>query len=480
MSKFTERFQEIQQEQGFTIAAVCKKAKLERTLVHKMIKGDRHPDKAVLNAFLAKAMLSHSQMQELQTLYEIEVVGEATYRARLQIAQLFSRIDVLSKAQSSVLAQEVDTPVNLDYLGQQQAFQGAFQGEMLFERWAAYAVQNSQQLSLFLPSHCHSFFNALIRIYATTPRTLEIQHIFALEKRHQKASVNLDIFSQLMPLALLRKDGYHPQFFYADTHALADHFTPMPYYCFDEESVLMIGEDFTQVIFSKEPDVLQLYRQHFANTKANTIPFLTVQTSFDNLIQGYHQGDFTGAALRISYEAQPCIGQFITRELVDSYVNQALPQREFLVDSISKMYMDMHTNAPLRASFFSDKGLHTFATTGVVRYFPTSIVPALRPDTRVYFLQCIKDSILRDEQSFYAIKESSLCVPDLVSCEVFEGGHISFHLNDSHFPHVFYMSESSVVDALMDFFHSLKTAPTVYGKEETLDLIDTCIQLAQE
>lgn len=304
--------------------------------------------------------------------------------------------------------------------------------------------------------------------------------MFALEKQQHKASVNLDIFAQLMPLALLRKDGYHPRFFYADTRALADHFTPMPYYCLDGESVLMIAEDFTKVIFSKEPAVLQFYRQHFAATKANTTPFLTVQTSFENLIQGYHQGDFTGDALRISYEAQPCIGQYITHELVDSYVNQALPQREYLVNSVTEMYADMKTNTPLRASFFSDKGLHTFATTGKIRYFPTSIVLALRPETRVYFLQCIKDSILQDQQSFFAIKESSLCVPDLVSCEVFEGGHISFHLNDSHLPHVFYMSESSVVEALMDFFQSLKTAPTVYNKEETLDLLDTCIQLAQE
>lgn len=134
MSKFTERFQQIQQEQRFTIAAVCKKAKLERTLVQKMIKGDRHPDKSVLDAFLAHAMLSHSQIQELQTLYEIEVVGEDTYYARQQIAQLFSRIDMLSKAQSNVLAQEDGNPVNLDYLGQQQAFYGVFQVEMLFER----------------------------------------------------------------------------------------------------------------------------------------------------------------------------------------------------------------------------------------------------------------------------------------------------------------------------------------------------------
>ena len=87
MSSFAQKLKYYVEKSGQTIYSVAVTSGVERTMVHKMIKGDRIPsNKDIVLAIARTLLLSPSDTDELITAYEISLRGESAYH-QLQYVQ---------------------------------------------------------------------------------------------------------------------------------------------------------------------------------------------------------------------------------------------------------------------------------------------------------------------------------------------------------------------------------------------------------
>ena len=87
MSSFAQKLKYYVEKSGQTIYSVSVTSGVERTMVHKMIKGDRIPtNKDIVLAIARTLLLSPSDTDELVTAYEISLRGESAYH-QLQYVQ---------------------------------------------------------------------------------------------------------------------------------------------------------------------------------------------------------------------------------------------------------------------------------------------------------------------------------------------------------------------------------------------------------
>ena len=81
MSSFAQKLKYYVEKSGQTIYSVSVTSGVERTMVHKMIKGDRIPsNKDIVLAIARTLLLSPSDTDELITAYEISLRGESAYQ----------------------------------------------------------------------------------------------------------------------------------------------------------------------------------------------------------------------------------------------------------------------------------------------------------------------------------------------------------------------------------------------------------------
>lgn len=81
MSVFAKRLKYYIENSGQTIYSVAVTSGVERTMIHRMMKGDRIPtNKNVVLAVARTLLLSPSDTDDLMTAYEISRRGESAYR----------------------------------------------------------------------------------------------------------------------------------------------------------------------------------------------------------------------------------------------------------------------------------------------------------------------------------------------------------------------------------------------------------------
>lgn len=89
MSIFAKKLKYFVEKSGQTIYSIAVTSGVERTMVHKMIKGDRIPSNKDIVLSISRALLlSPSDTDDLLTAYEISYRGEAAYRQLHHVQQL--------------------------------------------------------------------------------------------------------------------------------------------------------------------------------------------------------------------------------------------------------------------------------------------------------------------------------------------------------------------------------------------------------
>lgn len=89
MSVFAKRLKYYIENSGQTIYSVAITSGVERTMIHRMMKGDRIPtNKNVVMAVARTLLLSPSDTDDLMTAYEISRRGESAYRQLQHVQQL--------------------------------------------------------------------------------------------------------------------------------------------------------------------------------------------------------------------------------------------------------------------------------------------------------------------------------------------------------------------------------------------------------
>lgn len=113
MSQFSELLKEHINKKDITIKALAEKCGIDRTYLHKILKGERKvPNQAFVNNISLQLMLSAEDRSKLVELYNISEMGEDVYNRRRQVSKIIHDMANTNMEDADVL--EFKTEVDID------------------------------------------------------------------------------------------------------------------------------------------------------------------------------------------------------------------------------------------------------------------------------------------------------------------------------------------------------------------------------
>ena len=479
MSAFTDRFNAVLDRSVPSVAAVCRASGVDRTTIQKLKVGKRHPPRQVLEAFLEHTTIGATDRTELLRLYEIEEIGPARYHSRSSIRNLFNQAAFLDEQLKQLSSLPVSTASFVLPRQEMQLLRGFVAIDFFVSQWLADMLFSGQALRIFMPFSNEDFFRHLLHL-TLFHQDASITHILNFEQHTElpeNAAKNLDTLSRVLPFSFTNQKAYTPYYFYCDTSAVDDRFMAMPYYCLAENSMLLFSSDFSHMIVYRSPEIIRFYGAHFQDVLHYAQPLVTSAQQPASSIENYMENAGDVLSLSASFEAQPCLGRMFAPEVIDRYLSPDLPNRRDMLEMVTALYAPVLNSGHRFSSFFTERGIYRFASTGLLGVFPQGSALPFSPEDRIFFLQQIRSSISEGQQEFYMVRGNQLKVPDSVVCEFYEDGNILFIYHSGQTSSVVRISENSIFNAFLDFFTSLPNSELVCSREEALDVLDQCIRL---
>ena len=92
MSQFSERLTTLVEATGFSIYQLSKKAKIDRSTIHKVMVGERVPSADFYKKLCRSLLLTPFEKSELDDLYKMAKIGDKVYYRRNSVKRLVEEL----------------------------------------------------------------------------------------------------------------------------------------------------------------------------------------------------------------------------------------------------------------------------------------------------------------------------------------------------------------------------------------------------
>lgn len=212
MSQFSALLKEYTERSGVTIKTLSEMCGIERTYLHKILKGERKaPSVEFVSEISRQLMLSAEDRSELIKQYEIAEMGEAVYSRRKQVAEI-----IHSMAAASAEAEKTipfKTKIELENVPETSVYTDSKELFRNIQVLLSYDVQNGSDIRIIAqPS---GYLSRLLN-YCFESKDSNIYHLFCVDNSGNRGSAydnkyNLDIFPCMCELAM-EHEKYYPFF----------------------------------------------------------------------------------------------------------------------------------------------------------------------------------------------------------------------------------------------------------------------------
>ncbi|WP_195268305.1 helix-turn-helix transcriptional regulator [Eubacterium sp. 1001713B170207_170306_E7] len=479
MSVFSERLKELIENNEESVYQLAKKAEVNRTVIHKVLSGERVPKKEFVDKITKAMSLTPFEKKEITELWLQTKLGDKIYYRRKKVKEV---IESLSGNPLRNYAYQFEKQRFTKIEPSQQGWR-MIQGKENVEKAVLAVLGDSfkhfeePEISFYLPNGFPYFFELLYNFYIDCEKSVSIRHLVYIEKdsgNNEKACLNnLETLEPLLAFGLNSNKDYEPRYFCGEgdprvwLELIPNNFimTNRCVMCFERslETVIYFDTMETLAHFKK------LFNRAFENAphlleRGKTIPEMygwSAITEYEYII-----------------EPTPCLAKYFSRDFLNAIIKQELPEREAILKMAADFYGDVNRRGKYPLSIFNITSLGEMLETGIVRSLPHYFV---RPFTRneiCAVLEDIRQELLNHSQKYMAINSEAFHVPmdtEIIKTNESEIAIRSFNADGSELTTVF-LRENSIVRAFSDFFDYLKTSRYVYSDEELAELIDKAIR----
>lgn len=477
MSSFAQKLKYYVDKSGQTIYSVSVTSGVERTMVHKMIKGDRIPsNKDIVLAIARTLLLSPSDTDELITAYEISLRGEAAYY-QLQYVQKL----LLNCAKPSLLKIGSTPPKisskNITHMISQQEITPQIITEkphvnQLVRTLLELELQKPNgHIYLIAQPDYHYLYETLASLtsFATGAK---IDNIICFDKANDDDDCyNLRCLEKLMP-TLLSCPIFEAHCYYDHVDSLFNEWSLLPYMLLTSEYSLCFSSDAGQALFFDSLEVNKFMKQFFYKKLACTSPIChSLTTSFsnylENVIMSGNASDLAPQIHTILY--QPCLTPFIDDDIIASHLNVEYFSEDMLKRITTHFAVVKRT---IINSCFTREGLEQFLKTGRITEIPDMFYQPLNVESR---RRVFKNMLHAIETGFLVpriINTTKLNLPAALNVEALSPTRIILYLrleNDTTFSLT--LNEPSLMHAFYGFMEYIQNSRLVYSQKETIDIL---------
>lgn len=478
MSLFSEQLKLLLQDSGQTIYKISKNAKLDRTTIQRAMTGERLPSLSFVETLCEYLRVSPTEKAELMDYYTISKIGETNYATRKHIKTLIEQIAHLHQETRQPASPFRPADVEMDSK-EITVFTGEYQVNSFVRQFLEHKALSRKPIAISVPFEYHYFFECLRPLYWASNGEWEIAHLIKLIKNQDlpsHATTNLEALSNVFPCSFCIQNGYRPSYFYQNASLVQDISIAMPYYFFTQDYCVTLAADFKTAILYHNPDIVRVYQNHFDSCLAQATPLITNITGNVDMAFSYLSAFQLGGGSTHVIEAQPCLARYYTADMVDVHVRKDVEHREEFKRATQAVFEEAQKTEKSMCSYFSVDGLHYFAETGIMANLPPQYAVPFFLEEREHFLKSMRSEIENDVILYRAINPAKFMVSPTATIEFHENRTVLFLAARENYIISSLLQEKSIGDAFFDFFQSLPDSDLVYSKENTLQLIDDCLE----
>jgi transcriptional regulator with XRE-family HTH domain len=480
MSKFSEKLKYLIEEGGIKIYQLSKSSGLDRTTIQRAMSGERLPSLNFVEKMAAYLRLSPSDQEELFNLYSISKIGEKVYAGRKYIKELIERLATIHSAGENT----IHTVRNTTYSGKISEDISVYEGQYLINNMIRNVLEDevinqiSPQINISVPFQCSFLYDLLYQLYLSENGRINIKNIVRFNKisAYQNANYNLDVLSHVMPFAFSGGKGYQVYYYYDNFDYSYDISLLMPFYIITSKRLITFSADYNSAVLYNNESIVNLYKNKFDAALHKSAPLIAHLNTCEDILQSYLQSFKNTNTISHVLEPQPCFSWYYSDELINLHLIPDLENRDTLLKLITELYREYRNYSHRPISIFSVEGLRAFATTGILADLPTQFATPFTLEERIMLLESLRKDISLGIYQVYAANASKFVIP-FATIQLYKNEGLDFFTtNNNGIMSSANISEKSIAEAFYEFFESLPDSELIHTKEETINIIDSCIE----
>ena len=469
MQPYPEYLRQLIDSRRVAIYALAAESGIDRTLIHKMLKGQRVPsDPGVVRSLSAALMLTPEESDGLFESYLAAKMGEKIYTRRKSILDFYNQFDsfpVKSRVRQKKMA-TVDLP------SENKTVYGKLDVQLLaasvLEREAA---KPNGRIRIMAQPEC-GFFD-LLSVVGAQNSTLSIEHILCFENSQQECSAlyNLGCLRAMMPV-FASVCQYRPQCYYGSISNRFGETSIMPCLILTEDCVMQIAHDASFASFSVSAQDRDLYGRIFQKfVEKSTSLVAAFHSPFEEieyLNRAYAEYDY----LVHDFTSDPCLLPFAGEEMMFRYMDPSFRKDEARLRLLQEYMKFPYVNGNFANTgniYFSEEGVDRFLTTGRLSEVPAEYYSPIEIPDRFRLLRSMYEASAAKKYHPVLANAKKMRIPFSLSTYLLRRGAVCFvyTVPDRTYTALF-VTEPSIVLAVQDFLNYLPESDLVLSTQETL------------
>lgn len=485
MSNFSNLLREYIYRNNIKIQSLAKTSGVDRTLIQKMLTGDRIPaDKEVLEKLIESLMLSPRQGRQLRESYHIARIGEDTYKRHLLVGDMLEGF-CYSPNKSDIISNST-----YEHSFKNEGENGIFYGSNTINQLLKAVIEaeaSKKGIIKMIVQPTYQLFISLLAMIGSE-YSLHVDHIFCLQEFGDQAdpnTYNIDCIKNIVPL-LTTDCVYTPHIYYENISCHINNASFFPYVVITGSHVVTLSKDCQTAILYQTSSFLKLYTSLFDELKTNTIPLIaSIKPTLGTYEYYYYRRedsdkDFVSQGLQYSLHAQPCLPLFAPKDMVEKYIND-VPQKQQLIHlhekKICKLLKDVGTE-DIFTTYFTQEGIGYFWKHGRFLELPDYLYKPLEKKDRLRLLTLYYKKCLENKVHCHLVNKEIFRFPQNLIISATKDGYISILYTPYQKDTIYYtIKETSLASSLYSYLNFLKLSCAVHSMKTTLKLLKEQIDI---
>lgn len=460
MSAFSEVFTAIKDRRNLSVAQIAEVCEKDATVLFQWFGGIRCPQNwEQIRNVVDRLRLSEDEYRELKDSYEKTVLGEeyASHKKMLEIFEVleqrrdeyfsFQETNVTSGGQMQ-LPEFIKLRTKMEVLG-------------WIQRVIEYLIGKEDKKLHLKFQTLHQEVMMLLKIFCSRIQNCKIEELVYLHEGEGADDYNLDVLKEMIEI-LVQKNA-------VDIYCLEECNCEQGFgenWIMSNDFVIQYNEDLTAGMLFSGPKWIEFYKNSFDEIKKQSNNLGKKDLEVMDFNSSYEGGYVRG----FSIEYMPCVGNCLTRELIEEHIYPGIPGRDMIIEGILALHYISDGNRHFRwDSCFSKEGLTEFMENGRIENFPYMIYKELTKEARCQILQNAIELLEQGEFVYHMVCEGELPLMKNLYVEQMNGerNHLVVDMHFDGAKERFRITNAGLQEKIWQFFSRLEKCGYVYSVKDT-------------
>lgn len=475
-SVFSEHLSELLKRSNMKIYTLARLSGVERTLIQKMLSGERPPADKEKVLRLARALeLDETETNLLMRSRNITQMGPDLYSRHMSV---YNFISTFIKMDRNTYVPVPRPNIDVDFAALPQCLEGAVAVNQVAKILLDHAAQTQRDNILLHAPAAYAFpTEYLVSIDIGHNAKTKVQHLIPMEVHgaQQDSCYNIDSLKTILPTILACRN-YEPMGYYMEAHHDTARFSALPYFLLTDSGILAFSHDGDCGMFFHGAEAVAFYRKIFAGLKKEARPLLELLDAPEKQLRHYMSFEVSPAQPCIGLGFQPCFTNSLTEALYRKYIHP-----EFLrqIDAADGDFLNAYLNkcsqnykaAKDVYTIFPAEGAAHFLQTGILCEAPPAYYRTIEPDDRRMLIETLLPEYEARISTPLLLRADSLVSPNLTITALNAASISVIYSHPQRGYIAFQILEKSVAGAIYDFLLALTESMYVASPENTAETL---------